>query len=147
MSPTALIFAALAMLLWGASPLFDKLGMKDLSPLAGLTIRVVAAAAMVAIYSLAMGTWKEIAAAPRLSVLYLIGSAVFGATLGQAAYYAAIKHADASQVVPIAAAYPLVTLLLAVPILREGLTVGKGVGVLLVVAGVSLIKGWAGGTP
>ncbi len=36
-------FAFLTMVLWGFSPLFDKLALRTVSPLAGLTVRVMAA--------------------------------------------------------------------------------------------------------
>lgn len=52
MHPTAFLLALTAFLLWGCSPLFDKLGMRGLTPLAGLTVRVLAAAVMVGVYSI-----------------------------------------------------------------------------------------------
>jgi transporter family protein len=142
MHPLAFAFALLAALLWGASPLFDRVAMRDLSPLAGLTVRVVAAAVMVAVYAAWARTWKEISVAPRSALLFLLGSAFFGAVTGQLAYYAAIRYDEASRVVPVSAAYPLITMVLAVLLLREGLTFSKVAGAVLVVAGIVLIKGF-----
>lgn len=142
MHPLAFAFALLAAILWGASPLFDRVGMRDLSALAGLTVRVVAAAVMVAIYAAFAGTWREISLAPRSAVLFLLGSAFFGAVTGQLAYYAAIRYDEASRVVPVSAAYPLITMVLGLLILREGLTVYKAVGAVLVVVGIVMIKGF-----
>lgn len=139
MSSAAIGFALLAVLFGGAAPLLDKLALREISPLTGMTVRVVAAAVMMGLYGLAVGVGKQIAAAPRHVLWYLVGSALLAAVLGQFAYYAAIKQAQASQVTPLTAAYPLVTLLLAVPLLREGLTVTKALGALLIVAGVILL--------
>lgn len=142
MNPTALAFALAALVLWGVSPLFDKLGLATLSPLAGLTVRLIAAGAMGAVLATAAGTWKEIATAPRPALACFLGSALFGAVLGQLAYYAAQKYDEVSKVLPVAAAYPLVTAALAVVLLREGVTVPKLAGAGLIVAGILLIKGW-----
>lgn len=142
MNPTAFLLALAAFLLWGCSPLFDKLGMQSLSPLAGLTVRVVAAAAMVGLYAIFAGTWKEIAAAPRPAIGYFILSGALGAVLGQLAYYGALRNEGLTRVLLICSAYPLVAVALAIVFLKEGLTVPKVAGAVLVVAGMVLIKGW-----
>lgn len=131
--------AILTMVLWGFSPLFDKLAMRTVSPLAGLTVRVMGAALMVGLFGTFAGVWKEIAHAPRHILLLLVGSALFGAVLGQATHYMALKYAEASRVVPIAAAYPLTTALLAAVLLHESVTWPRVVGALLVISGVALI--------
>lgn len=142
MHPTAFLLALTAFLLWGCSPLFDKLGMRGLTPLAGLTVRVLAAAVLVGVYSIFAGTWKEIAAAPRPAIGYFILSGVCGAVLGQLAYYGALRYEGLTRVLLISSAYPLVAVALAILFLHEGLTVPRVVGGLLVVAGMVVIKGW-----
>ena len=86
--------------------------------------------------------WREIAAAPRLAIGAMAGSALLGAALGQAAYYVALRHTDASRVVPVVAAYPLVAVLLAALLVHETLTWPKLLGAALIVGGVALIKIW-----
>jgi len=147
MNPTAFLFALAALLLWGISPVLDKLGMqalgsRPLSASAALTIRLIAAALMVAIYASAVGVWKEVAAAPRLAFVCFAGSALFAALLGQLAYYAALQHEAVSRVLLVSAPYPLVAVLLAVIFLNESLTIPRIAGAVLVVAGIILIKGW-----
>jgi drug/metabolite transporter (DMT)-like permease len=69
---------------------------------------------------LALFWMKEPRPAPnkRRGVLLAFGSGVVSA-LGNIAYYAALGNADAATVVPLAALYPAVTILLAVPLLKE----------------------------
>ena len=74
----------------------------------------------------------------------LIGSALLGSFIGQVAYYSAMRHADASLVVPMTATYPLVGAMLAIVLLREPLTAHKVAGALLVVAGIIFLKGGFG---
>ena len=142
MNPSALTYALLALVLWGVSPLFDKLGLARVTPLAGLTVRLLAAGVMGAVLATLAGTWRELAAAPRPALAWFLGSALFGAVLGQLAYYAAQRQEDVTRVLPIAAAYPLISAALAVLLLREGLTVPKIAGAALIVAGIVLIKVW-----
>ena len=140
MNSPGILLAILTMILWGFSPLLDKLAMRDLSPLAALTVRVTFAAVIVLVFGLFTGVGKELAHAPRHVFLLLLGSAFFGAVAGQALHYAALKYADASRVVPIAAAYPLTAALLAVLILHESVTWPRVVGAALIVGGVTMIS-------
>jgi bacterial/archaeal transporter family protein len=53
--------------------------------------------------------------------------------------YIALGTGEASKVVPISAAYPAVTLVLAAIFLSEALTVGRAAGALLVIGGVVVL--------
>jgi transporter family protein len=74
------------------------------------------------------------------------GFLIFGASglmaglLGMWTFYAVLKMEPTSKIVPIAACYPLVTALLSVLILNEGVTVQRVMGTALIVAGVWLVK-------
>jgi transporter family protein len=147
MNPTAFLFSLAALLLWGISPVLDKLGMQMLGarPLAApaaLTIRLIAAALMVAVYASVVGAWKEAATVPRPALACFAGSALFAALLGQLAYYAALQYESVSRVLLVSAPYPLVAVVLAVIFLKEGVTMPRIAGAVLVVAGIILVKGW-----
>lgn len=58
---------------------------------------------------------------------------------GLVAAYIALGEGDASQVVPVAASYPAVTLLLSALLLGERLSPGRVLGVALVICGVVVI--------
>jgi transporter family protein len=53
--------------------------------------------------------------------------------------YVALGSGEASKVVPVSAAYPAVTLVLAAIFLSEGFTLPRAGGVLLVIAGVVVL--------
>jgi len=55
-------------------------------------------------------------------------------------YYTALKAGATSKIVPISACYPLVTALLSVLILREGITFPRVIGTALIVSGIWLVK-------
>jgi transporter family protein len=69
---------------------------------------------------------------------WAVGSAVL-AISGLIAFYVALNAGQASVVVPITAAYPAVTAILAAAFLDEPLSVAKVVGIALVVGGVVVL--------
>jgi len=65
-----LLFALLAAFLWGMAPVFEKLGLTKISPLAGLTIRNIAITIAVLIITLFTNAGKEIIHADFKTVKY-----------------------------------------------------------------------------
>jgi transporter family protein len=55
-------------------------------------------------------------------------------------FFLAVDAADVSRVVPVTAAYPLVTVLAAVLVLSESISIERAVGMLLVVIGVIMLS-------
>ena len=134
------IYAMLAMLLWGAAPIFAKIGLVKTDPLIGVAVRSIAIA-LILIASLAVsgGFSKLINTDPKsLSILILEG--IFAGLLGQYFYFKAVKVWEASKVVPIVGAYPLMAVLFAILFLGERLTLVKGFGTLMVIAGIFLLR-------
>jgi transporter family protein len=73
----------------------------------------------------------------RRGVAVAFGSGVMSG-LGNIGYYAALDNEQAATIVPLAALYPAVTILLAVPLLRERVTRTQWVGVALSLAAMYL---------
>jgi transporter family protein len=67
-------------------------------------------------------------------------SGVMAGLLGMWTYYIVLKMEPTSKIVPIAACYPLVTALLSILILNEGVTIQRVMGTALIVAGIWLVK-------
>jgi transporter family protein len=65
--------------------------------------------------------------------------AAITAIIGLVALYVALSTGQASKVVPISGAYPAVTLIFSALFLRERLSLGRAIGVALVVAGVVIV--------
>ena len=145
--PAWTLYALIAVLAWGISPLFDKLLARELSPWTIVLIRTFAAMIIITVYAIASGAVAELRALPEKSISpwLIIGAAVISAMLGgligQLAHYHALSMADASRVVPITATYPLIASLAAIAVYREPLTWPKIGGALLIVIGVVLVSG------
>jgi bacterial/archaeal transporter family protein len=60
--------------------------------------------------------------------------------LGQLAYYYALKYGELSKVTPVVAAFPLVAFLLGLMVLGEKMTIGKGIGAVLIAIGIALLN-------
>ena len=135
-----IIFALLAMAFWGLAPIFSKLGLAKLEPFTALTIRSVVIAVIMLVIGLGTGKLTGLAQVNPKSALLIVGEGVCAALLGQLAYYYAIKGGEVSLVSPIVAAFPIVTIAIALLFLGEKFTVQKLMGAALIIAGVIVIK-------
>jgi transporter family protein len=67
-------------------------------------------------------------------------SGLMAGLLGMWTYYMALRMEATSKIVPIAASYPLVTALLSILVLREGVTLPRVIGTVLIVVGIWFVK-------
>lgn len=127
-------------LLWGATPIIEKIGLVKVDPLIGITIRSAIAMAGLFILTFLLGKGRELIEVDGKSILIFGSSGVMAGLLGMWTYYAALKMESTSKIVPIAACYPLVTAFLSVLILKEGVTLPRLIGTALIVSGIWLVK-------
>jgi transporter family protein len=139
MNRSGLLYALLAAVLWGIAPVFEKLGLIHISPLAGLVIRTVSATVILILIMLFTNVHTEILRADARTIGFLVLSGMVAGLLGMWSYFSAMKYWEASRVVPIVGAYPLFAFLFSLLLLGEQLTLQKGIGVILIVGGVILL--------
>ena len=134
------IFLALfGMICWGIAPVFAKVALKNIDPVAGLALRTIFAASVVSGWVILSGSFSKVCSIPA-SAWWLIGIEALLATLvGDLAYYAALKKGDVSLVTIIMSSSPLITILCAVLFLGEQITLMRLIGAALVIAGIILI--------
>lgn len=136
----ATVAALAAMTLWGIAPVLGKLGLVGADPWLGLLVRNSAALLFLFLGLLTSGRLGGIGQLPPRGAALLVAEGVLASLLAQLAYYWALKQGEASRVVPVTAAYPLITLVLAVGLLGERLSWAKLGGAVLVVAGLLLLR-------
>ena len=129
-----------ATLLWGATPILEKIGLTKVDPLVGITIRSAVATVGLLILTLLLGRGRALIEVDGKGFLLFGASGLLAGALGMWAYYAALKMEATSKIVPISASYPLVTALLSVLILREGVTLPRVIGTALIVIGIWFVK-------
>ncbi|MBI5599286.1 MAG: EamA family transporter [Deltaproteobacteria bacterium] len=141
MNKKAFLFSILTALIWGLAPAFEKIGLRGrIDPYAGVVIRTIPIAIIGIAGLLLTGKLSEIASADFKSVAFVIIGGLLAGFIGQIAFYSALKAGEASVVVPLAATYPLVALLVSIIFLGEAFTWQKLAGIGMIVAGVAFLR-------
>lgn len=134
------LLALLTAIAWGVGGYFEKKGLHlgNLAPEIGITIRT--AVALVILGAVSFPQWKTIPQAGSKALLYMIiGGGVVAGAVGMLAYYAAIKGAPLTKVMPIAFTSPLFGALMGIIFGGEPLTIKSVAGLALTVAGIVLL--------
>ena len=134
-------FAILAAIVWGIAPIAEKMGLKNIEPMAGVLVRSAGVAVGAIVMSLISSSiFKSALKADPTTIIFLFMGAILASILGQIFFYNALKHGEVSKMVPIAATYPLVSFLLGLLFFGESFTVLKGLGVIFVILGVFFLR-------
>ncbi len=134
------IFAILTAAAWGIGGYFEKKGlhMGDFSPQLGITIRTGVALVILSLVSFPQ--WKSLATAEPKALLYMVvGGGVVAGAVGMLCFYAAIKGAPLTRVMPIAFTSPFFGALMAVMLGGEPLTLKTILGMALTIGGIILL--------
>jgi bacterial/archaeal transporter family protein len=134
------LLAIITMIFWGVAPIFGKIGLTKLNPYTALALRSIVVAIIMVIVVLIRGDFKELLNADIKSIAFIGLEGIFASLIGHFAYYYALKLGETSKIVPITSAFPLITLLLAILFLSEKITLFKGSGVILILAGIMLLR-------
>ena len=127
-------------LLWGATPILEKMGLAKIDPLIGVTVRSAVVTAGLLILTFLLGKGKALMEVDGKGLLIFGASGLMAGILGMWTYYMALQMEATSKIVPIAACYPLVTALLSVLILNEGVSVSRVIGTALIESGFLLVN-------
>lgn len=138
MNPQLLaLFTAMA---WGIGGYFEKKGLHlgGLSPQLGITIRT--AVAVLVLGAVSFPQWKTLTQAPPKALLMMVvGGGLLAGSIGMLCFYAAIKGAPLSRVMPIAFTSPLFSTLMAVILGGEPLSWKIVFGIMLTVSGIVVL--------
>lgn len=134
------VFALLAAIMFGLAPVFSKIGLEGVNPGVALTIRSSVITMIMLIWVMFNGGAEALSEAGPRGWFFLALDGISAALLGQLFYYYALKSGDASVVVPVVAAFPIFTVMVAAFLLDESITVARLAGLMMVVAGVILVR-------
>ena len=127
-------------LLWGITPIMDKVVADRTTPGAIMAIRFTTTFVCILPLYFMSSVRTQLSEMSLQTFFYAIGAAILSAIFGIFLYFMAMKKMEATKVTPICATYPLVTLILGILFLHEQMTLTKIVGTVLAVAGVILIS-------
>ena len=130
----------ITMLLWGTTPLLEKMGLQEVEPLTGILIRSGSITIILLIVYLVNGRIHELAKVSLKNYSLFAASGIMAGLIAMWTYYYLLKSGMTSKIVPIAAAYPFITAILSIVILSEEVTFQRIIGIVLTIAGIILIK-------
>ncbi|GAG05750.1 unnamed protein product, partial [marine sediment metagenome] len=84
---------------------------------------------------------KDVFRVDAKTIIIFSATGLLAGLLGMVTYFYALKKGATSQIVPIAAAYPLVSAVLSVIILKESVTPLRILGTILIVTGIWFVRG------
>lgn len=134
------LLALLTAMAWGIGGYFEKKGLHlgGLSPQMGITIRT--AVALVILGTVSYPQWKTLPqAGPKALTMMILGGGVVAGAVGMLCFYAAIKGAPLTKVMPIAFTSPLFGALMGILLGGEPLTWKTVVGTLLTILGIIVL--------
>ncbi len=141
MEKKAFILSILTAIIWGLAPAFEKMGLRGrLDPYVGVVLRTIPIVFVGIAGLIALGKIRALETLDVRSVIYVMIGGLLAGFLGQITFYHALKTGEASMVVPLAAVYPLFALFVSVLFLGEAFTWYKLVGIVLIVAGIALLR-------
>lgn len=141
MFENSIIMAICTAFFWGITPYFEKKAFENelVTPLITLYIGSIVSLLFLSFYIYFTNSYIEIEQASRETLLYFIFGGLLSGMCGYIIYLKALQLMEASMIVPLTSAYPLITLLLSVVFLSEPLTIIKSLGVILIVGGIILL--------
>ena len=134
-----LIYLLLAVLFWGVAPIFGKLGLEEISPLAAISVRSFGISLILLAVTVFTGQWQGLREINARSAGLVLAEGVCAGLLGHFAYYYALKGGEVSETILLTRAAPVVTVFLSYVLLGERLTTVQLGGMALIVAGSVLM--------
>ena len=141
---SAVIFGEIAALgaafCWAVSPILYRQALFKSKPVSANIVRCATNAAVMVILLFAFGWWSAAANLPMGVVAIVIISGVFGLGLGDTLYLYGLKSAGVSVAVPLAATYPLFSLIWTTALLGQPLTATIVAGASIILIGIWLLS-------
>ena len=134
--PKWLGYALLCIFWWGVFGLLAKLGSDKTSP---AQMQILFTAGMLPLVVIAFVSGGNRVDTDRLGVIYAVLIGVL-AGLGGLAFFAAMAHGKASIVGPVTSLFPLLTVILAVTILKERMNRIQVAGIVLALIAIAILS-------
>ena len=141
MKSDVIFLVILTAILWGTTPVMEKIGLGKTDPLTGVTIRSIAVTIALIIYVALAGKIKALLQIDRKTLAIFSLTGIMAGLVGMLTYFFALKKGATSQVVPIAATYPLVPAMLSILVLGEHVTPLRLLGTVLIIIGIWFVQG------
>lgn len=133
-------WAILTACIWGVVPILEKLGLAKVDPFVALFYRCLGVLLGLLFLGIFIVKPNDLKAVSPRAIIMLICAGFLASFVAQITFYHGLKIGEVSRVVPIAGMYYLIAFILGIFLLGETLTIVKGLGILLITAGVWLLR-------
>jgi len=133
------IFAVVAMLSFGLSPLFYKYVINaNVSPVIANEIRAFMTLIIMLIYFIPsfLGIWKV----TFYDIIMFAIVAFFGAFLGDTVYFYSLKYTDVSITAPVSSSYAIIIVIIMFAFFKESISIFEIIGGLIIILGIWIIQ-------
>lgn len=129
-----------ASLSWAIAPILYRKALLSTKPLSANIVRCATNAAVMIAALLLFGLAGTLAALPMKTLFLVIASGVIGLGVGDTLYMIGLKYVGISRAVPLAATYPLFSLIWATFLLGQSISIFEVLGALIIIFGIWLLS-------
>jgi DME family drug/metabolite transporter len=134
-------FAALgAAISWAVAPILYRKALANASPVSANILRCVTNAAVLVVILVGLGLTGTLTSLPVQVIAVVVVSGVIGLGVGDTLYMVGLKSVGVARAVPLAATYPLFSLLWATLLLGEPVTAAAVAGTVVILLGILLLS-------
>jgi transporter family protein len=135
-----LFYALFGMFCWGLAPLFGKLGLYNVNPVAALTLRTTIAFLLVTAWNVGTRGLGDFLQIPLAFWIFIAIEALLATLVGDLAYFVALKHGNINDVTLIMSCSPLITMVCSFLFLAEVIYPRHIFGAILIISGLICIN-------
>ncbi|HKZ87796.1 MAG TPA: DMT family transporter [Candidatus Bathyarchaeia archaeon] len=125
---------------WAVAPILYRRALFKTSPISANIVRCVSNAAVMLLVLFALGKVGALASLPAGVVVVTVASGVVGLVIGDTLYLVGLKSVGVARAVPLAATYPLFSLIWATFLLGQSVTATAVLGAFVILLGIWLLS-------
>lgn len=135
---TGILFAIMAAIAFGVARVFAGVGLPNMKPLHGSVVSLVVSWLLALVICLIL-QFKALVSLSLVNIGWLAITGLLSFALGRGFSFLGIKYIGVSRSITIYASYPVFTIALAIPFLKEKVSLPLIIGVLLIIGGITLL--------
>jgi drug/metabolite transporter (DMT)-like permease len=124
---------------WAVAPILYRQALFKTHPISANIVRCASNAVVMLLVLVALGKWNVLASLPLNVAVLVATSGIIGLGVGDTLYMLSLKAVGVSLAVPLAASYPLFSLVWATFLLGQPVTASAVAGAVLILAGIWLL--------
>jgi DME family drug/metabolite transporter len=133
------LFALGAALSWAIAPILYRKALLNTKPISANIVRCTTNAGVLVAALLLLGKVGALTALPIGTMILVVVSALIGLGLGDTLYMIGLKYVGVSRAVPLASAYPLFSVVWAIFLLGQPLSLADVLGAAVIIFGIWLL--------